>query len=420
MRRRFFAALQKRTSYQQRIKNLLGSSLVAYWPLDELSGTVARDVSGNGRDGTYANVTLGNEGIGDGKTAASFNGSSSKIAIATTPFKAAFNGLEGYCFVWFMTPSAVQIDGVNRVMIQLQADSNNLLQIKKANSNHTYVVQYKSGGANKQVTIDASEWSVNPVLVGVAWSKSGDYVRFYYQGKKVGADLTGVGEWAGVLDANNTFLGTNYAGSPNTWSGRLAEIIIGNVPITDAQVSNLYTSVKNPFRFSVIGDSIEQYPTVGGWNNFFVDQYNNGFVWQTNHAVAGNSITSHIATQVAAAAADSANLIILALGTNDDNAGDMAALQAKVEAGLAALKISNPNSRIFYMNVLPRWTDTGGGTVVDKSNIRTAIAAACTAQSVTCWDTFSTPWITAAQTIEGLHPTAEGHEAITAQVLARL
>lgn len=125
-------------------------------------------------------------------------------------------------------------------------------------------------------------------------------------------------------------------------------------------------------------------------------------------------------TQAAAAAGDNATKIIIALGTNDNNAGDMEALQAKVESNIIALKASNPNATIYYMNVLPRWTDNTGATPVDKSNIRTAIAAACTAQGVTCWDTLSTPWITAAQTSDGLHPIAAGSQAIATQILARL
>jgi lysophospholipase L1-like esterase len=108
------------------------------------------------------------------------------------------------------------------------------------------------------------------------------------------------------------------------------------------------------------------------------------------------------------------------MGTNDDNAGNIATLQATVETAIDNLRASNPRATIYYMNVLPRWTDVGGGTVVDKSSIRTAIAAACTAKAVTCWDTFTDPWITAAQTSDGLHPTAAGHAAIAAQVLARL
>ena len=67
-----------------------------------------------------------------------------------------------------------------------------------------------------------------------------------------------------------------------------------------------------------------------------------------------------------------------------------------------------------------RWTDAGGGTEIDKSNIRTAIAAACTAQGITCWDTYTTPWITAADTTDGTHPNAAGELKISTEVLSRL
>jgi lysophospholipase L1-like esterase len=124
--------------------------------------------------------------------------------------------------------------------------------------------------------------------------------------------------------------------------------------------------------------------------------------------------------QTVSSATDNANVIIIALGVNDNNAGDMTALQAEYAENIAELKVSNPNATIYAMNVLPVWMDGGGGTVSDKGNIRTAIAAACTAQGITCWDTFTTPWITVADTADGVHPTAAGHAKIATEVLARL
>lgn len=166
---------------------------------------------------------------------------------------------------------------------------------------------------------------------------------------------------------------------------------------------------------SIIGDSIED--GAGTWVYYPITSY-----WANikDHAVSGQSIISNMDAQVVAAASDNASIIILALGTNDNNAGDMAALQAEVEENIIELKGTNPGARIYYFNVLPKWTDALGGTSVDKSNIRTAIAAACTAQSITCWDTYTTPWITAADTSDGTHPNASGKAKIVAQVLARL
>jgi hypothetical protein len=163
---------------------------------------------------------------------------------------------------------------------------------------------------------------------------------------------------------------------------------------------------------SILGDSISN--AVSEWP-YKLQGYN-----PVNHSVGGATLISGMDAQVVATASDNANIIIIALGTNDDNAGNMTTLQAEAEENIIELKASNPNAAIYWMNVLPRWTNTGGGTAVDKANIRTAIAAACTAQSITCWDTFTTPWITAAQTSDGLHPTAAGSAAIAAQIIARL
>jgi lysophospholipase L1-like esterase len=108
------------------------------------------------------------------------------------------------------------------------------------------------------------------------------------------------------------------------------------------------------------------------------------------------------------------------LGANDDNAGDMNTLQAEVEENIIELKASNPRASIYYLNILPLWTDVGGGTEQPKENIRHAIEAACTAQSITCWDTYHTPWIVVGDTSDGVHPTAGGHAKIATEVLARL
>src|SRR5205807_1730173 len=56
--------------------------LVSYWRLGEGSGTTALDSKGSS-NGTYSSVTLGSSGavVHDPDTAASFNGSTSKISL---------------------------------------------------------------------------------------------------------------------------------------------------------------------------------------------------------------------------------------------------------------------------------------------------------------------------------------------------
>ena len=50
------------TSYDKKIRRIFGNSLIGYWPLDEKSGTVAYDRSGNLRNGAHTGVTLLNPG----------------------------------------------------------------------------------------------------------------------------------------------------------------------------------------------------------------------------------------------------------------------------------------------------------------------------------------------------------------------
>jgi hypothetical protein len=168
---------------------------------------------------------------------------------------------------------------------------------------------------------------------------------------------------------------------------------------------------------AVIGDSISDiYTTITAWPcNFLQSQYT-----QTNYASSGGSITLGMQAAVAKLTGDVFDKIIIGYGTNDDNAGNMTTLQASAETYLSTLKTNNPSAQIFWRNVLPRWTDVGGGTEVAKGNVRAAIAAACVAQGVTCWDSYTTPWIVPSDTVEGLHPTADGAIKIYNEVLSRI
>lgn len=169
---------------------------------------------------------------------------------------------------------------------------------------------------------------------------------------------------------------------------------------------------------AILGDSIAA--ASGGWP-YITSQYK---VWSlVNHAVNSMGIlvgADNMDVQTLAAANDDADVIILALGANDNNAGDMAALQAEATENILELQASNPRARICYLNVLPCWTDGTGATEQAKDNIRAAITAACAATGITCWDSHTTPWIVVTDTSDGIHPTAAGTLKIAYQVLARL
>src|SRR5213593_2714324 len=67
--------------------SVLADHPVAYWRLNEATGAVMADASGNGNDGTYAGaVTLGQPGAltSDGDTAVGFNPTGGAASVAST------------------------------------------------------------------------------------------------------------------------------------------------------------------------------------------------------------------------------------------------------------------------------------------------------------------------------------------------
>lgn len=169
---------------------------------------------------------------------------------------------------------------------------------------------------------------------------------------------------------------------------------------------------------TAIGDSITA--ATSSWETRTAEMYNESFTTVNQRALVGARIMYELDTYVAAAVDDNADVVIVQMGVNDDNGGDMTALQAKVEENLAELKASNRNASIYWMFLPAYEGTTEGDPLVAKGNIRTAIAAGCAAQGISYWDTLSDPWILPTDTSDGWHPTAAGHQKIADRVVALL
>lgn len=409
-----FPTMMTRRGYSQLVKGVFGSSLIAYWPLNEASGTVVYDISGNGFNGTYNGPTLAQSAPPMGGKAPSWDGNNDICDVSSTDFAAAFNGAEGTISAWFkVSAGAVWSDGVFRRIFAVNFGTNDYFRLMRDQYANNLAFQRDASATNSYVYITYIS-STGWMHVAATWSVSNDRIRTYVNGKQFDG-ATGLGTFAGTF-ANATI---GYRPSVAvTWSGNIAHVAVGNTELTPSQIAQLAypQSIK---KMTVLGDSIENF--AGGWPIWTAHASPGGNrTTLTNRAVNSKYIMDGMDAQVVAAASDDADIIIIALGTGDNNGGNMTTLQAEAEENIAELKASNPHATIYWMNVLPRWTDNTTGAEVDKSNIRTAIAAACTAQGITCWDTYTTPWIAQNQTSDGEHPTAAGHAAILAQVLARL
>lgn len=213
---------------------------IAYWPMAESSGSVALDATGNARNGAYTGVTLGNAGIGDGRTAASFNGSTSFNNIYSVSLAGAFNGQECTMAAWFQVSGAgVWTDATARRIFRLRSDGSNYIELYKSNTNNLLEVDYIAGGTVKAVTSTALGGSVAWIHIAVTITKAGDALKFYLNGIQSGATQTGLGTYVNALAATLCCIGAASTAPITVWSGLLAHAALWSTPLSAAQVLSL-------------------------------------------------------------------------------------------------------------------------------------------------------------------------------------
>jgi hypothetical protein len=223
-------------AYTQKVQAL---NPIAYWPQADASGGVATDASGNGFNGAYSNVTLGVPGIGDNRTAAAFNGTSSYTNVLGAGFTGAFNGAEGTLSAWMqITSAAVWSDGITRQIFIALVDGNNYVQISKASSVNNLFFEYKAGGTAKNVAVSAGP-ATTWLHVAITWSKSGDAVKVYLSGTQIGGTQTGLGTFAGSL--TRAIIGAVTTTPGQVWDGNLAHAAIWTRALTASEIATLAT-----------------------------------------------------------------------------------------------------------------------------------------------------------------------------------
>ena len=193
------------STYIAEMKALFGANIVQYLTLGDLTGAVAVDESGNGLNGAYTAVTLGQTGIGDGYKSAYFDGVSSTVNLYSAGLDAPFDPEEGGIIIWSKIPQAAWDDNTSHEIVHLGYNGNNYINMVK-NSTNRITMTYDAGATVSQ-RIMTSVADTGWVCLGITWSKSNDRVNTYRKGVQAGATLTSLGTWSGALAATQCFLG---------------------------------------------------------------------------------------------------------------------------------------------------------------------------------------------------------------------
>lgn len=224
-------------SYFTKVKGLFGSALIAFWKLDEKSGSTAADSSGNARSGSYTNCVLGQPTIG-GKTLSTYflETSNPYVNVYSSSLASAFNGAEGTIQLLVKAGNAgFWTDAGSFRQVTFGADANNRVLIQRTNGNPNALdLYYIAGGTSKTRTISTS--TLSTMCLTITWSKSNDRVRAYWNGVQQGADLTGLGTWAGALASSTCVIGAATTTPAIPHRGWISNVFVLNREATPTEV----------------------------------------------------------------------------------------------------------------------------------------------------------------------------------------
>lgn len=213
---------------------------IGYWPLWEAAGSQAMDLSGKGRHGTHAGVTLGQHK--QQFTCPFYDGANDYMDAYCESFRDAFDGAEGSVIVWGKVYDAgVWTDGAGHALMELRVDAQNRIRILKAIANNRLNVSYESGNIVEQRQLDgvtSTDW----MCVGMSWSKStgvSGEVRFFVDGVQEGATEVGLGVWAGNLAVTTTVIGAGSTVPVLVWHGWLAHCAVWDVAVSPREMVEL-------------------------------------------------------------------------------------------------------------------------------------------------------------------------------------
>lgn len=218
---------------------VLADNPIAYWPLQETTGSTAFDVTGNGWNGTYNGVTLGAAGLINepGQVSADFNGSSSNVSVPNFPRPAATT-------VSFELWGEIDTTGIHQTAVGVDSPiSGNLaalyLKLGDPTNEFTFVLRDTAGTAHSSPKAGSAAGTVY-YLVG---TYDGTIMRLYKDAVEVAttAATFTISDFSGALT-----IGCGWFANAKTdfVNGRLAHVAIYDYALSPAQVLAHYNAAQ--------------------------------------------------------------------------------------------------------------------------------------------------------------------------------
>ena len=226
--------------YSQRVLRTATANLIAYWPLNETSGTNADNAEGTAaRDGTY-NSDVSSwpvaTGIGDGNTAPTFDGTNDHVDVYSASLNTAFDNDEGTLACWVKVPDWT---ATGYIALLSNAGFTEYVALVQDAADNQINWQYRIDG----VTENVSKTSVTETgwfHMAVTWSVVGGSMIAYYDGSAEGAPQALASTWQATdLGSTRTVIGARLTSNVSNFTGNVAHVAVWDTPLSAYEISLL-------------------------------------------------------------------------------------------------------------------------------------------------------------------------------------
>jgi hypothetical protein len=207
--------------------------------MNELIGTTIYDRSGNGLNGVYTGVDLGQNGIGDGRPCPYFDGTNDVANIYSAGLAAAVDGAEGTLMAWArVSSSGVWTDGITRRIVNISRDGGlrDRVAIAKYNAADQVSTLYNDGGSTRSLPHNVTP-DLNWFHIAIVWSAA--EIRGFYNGASYTYNSTGATNWTTEPGPTYCTIGAWDTTPTNVFTGDIAHVALWDRALTPAEIAEL-------------------------------------------------------------------------------------------------------------------------------------------------------------------------------------
>lgn len=212
---------------------VLATDPIGYWKLDETSGSVAYDSSGNGFNGTYIGATLSGGTFSNGDPCPSFDGNDF-VNLYSAGLAAAFNPALGSMMIWRQSTNLVN---AQKYYMKFAVNASNWTLLDNAGVANRARGFYRATASQQQaINYTQANWT----QLFLTWNKALDRVKFYLAGVN-NLTINGLGVWAGSLAATLCGIGADNTAGASGDIGLLSNGALWNKELTQAEITSILT-----------------------------------------------------------------------------------------------------------------------------------------------------------------------------------